>query len=128
MCWKIKSARLNICSTSVYYFVLVPFVQYYQDNESGKKLFLKKCSEDIQSKDPYIYLSDNIYPRHNDIQIYNGREKRLERVWAFPVPTPENNNVENLENLEGTEVQEDSQNEIQNEIQGLNQPNSTIDV
>jgi len=102
--------------------------KYYQDNENEKKLFLKKCSEDIQSKDPYIYLSDNIYPRHNNIQIYNGREKRLERVWAFPVPTPENNNIENLENLEGTEVQEDSQNEIQNEIQGLNQPNSTIDV
>ena len=102
--------------------------KYYKDNEREKLLFLKQCFEDIQSRDPYTYLSDNIYPRHKSRKINNGRERRLERVWAFPVPTPENNNIENLD---GTEIQgesENEQNEIQNEIQGLNQPNTINDV
>ena len=102
--------------------------KYYENSEKDKLIFFQKCYEDIQKIDPYDYLSENNYPRHAKREIRNGRDVRLERVWAFPVPTPPKDNADNVENLGGTEAQEDVQYDIQDEIQGLNQPNLTNDV
>ena len=108
--------------------------KYYEDSEKDKLIFFQRCYADIQKIDPYDYLSENNYPRHAKREIRNGRDVRLERVWAFPVPTPpKKDNAENTENLDGTEVQEEVQYDIQDEIQGLNQPvinqpNVTCDV
>jgi len=98
--------------------------KYYEDNEREKLIFFRRCFNDIQSMNPYDYLSDNIYPRHTDRVFNNGRDVRLERVWAFPVPTPgPTPETDNVENLDGTEVQDEIIRDIQDEIQGLNQPN-----
>ena len=97
--------------------------KYYDDSEKDKLIFFQKCYGDIQKIDPYDYLSVNNYPHHAKREIRNGREVRLERVWAFPVPThPKKDNTDNAENLDGTEVQEEVQYHIQDEIQGINQP------
>jgi len=108
--------------------------KYYENSEKEKLLFFKRCYDDIQKIDPYDYLSENNYPRHTKREIRNGREVRLERVWAFPVPTPgPTPETDNVEDLDGTEVQDDVQYDIHDEIQGLNQPvinqpNVTSDV
>ena len=103
--------------------------KYYDDSEKDKLIFFQKCYGDIQKIDPYDYLSGNNYPHHAKREIRNGREVRLERVWAFPVPTPpKKDNTDNAENLDGTEAKENVQYDIQDEIQGLNQPNASGDV
>ena len=119
--------------------------KYYEGDLINKLIFFENCYIAIQKTNPYTYLSENNYPRHTSIKITNGRDVRLERVWAFPNPTPgptpnptpgPTPETDNVENLDGTEVQDeihyDIRDEInygiQGEIQGINQPGITNDV
>ena len=69
--------------------------RYYGEGEIDNKLiYFKDCYTDIQKNDPYNYLKGNIKHRVEAVNV--SKNRRLDRVWAFPVPTPENNNVESL--------------------------------
>ena len=62
--------------------------RYYGEDEVDNKLnYFKDCYTSILSNNPYNYLTGNV--EHDDDEINNSRKRRVARVWAVPVPTPD---------------------------------------
>ena len=60
---------------------------FYGENDEAEKLkYFENCYTEILNESPYQYLINDT--KHEDNEINISRNRRYDRVWVAPVPTP----------------------------------------